>query len=369
MVVTSGQFLLDSESRIREALAKMIHGDFAADQQARVATAGRSELDSLPETVAAGLIDALRAYLPIGERLASDRSDGLAEPARELAAALDRAMGATIPRDENFWHTHTEAADARAAALELASTTDLAAARETFAELSVALDKLFRITGVPPALEEEVQSLHCPMFMEDKGGATWLQAAGPVRNPFFGAMMIECFDQREALPITGQAPDEASPAHEAPAPEARPRSAAPDTEVRQALDDVVAAYLVAQDHLTQNAAGEAAASLVRIKDDLDPLLVLPGEAGEAARRISSAVSGAPSELPALRTAFSSISDALLIITEAVPPSVREGGLYHAYCPMVDEHWLQPGQDIRNPYDPGMLTCGVIKARVDEGAAP
>lgn len=368
MVVTSGQFLLDSESRIREALAKMVRGDLAADQQARVATAGRSELESLPETVAASLIDVLHAYLPIGERLASDRADGLAEPARELVGALDRVVGATIPEDENFWHTHTEAADARAAALELASTTDLAAARETFAELSLALDKLFRATGVPPGLEEEVQSLHCPMFMEDKGGAIWLQAAGPVRNPFFGAMMLECFDQREALPVTGEAPEEASPAPEAPAPEASPMSAAPDTEVRQALDDVVAAYLVAQDHLTQNQAGEAAASLVRIKDNLDPLLALPGEAGKAALRISSGVSGAQGEPAALRTAFSSISDALLIIAETVPPSIHQGGLYHAYCPMVDEHWLQSGQDVRNPYDPDMLTCGVIKGRVDEGAA-
>ena len=40
MVVTSGQFLLDSEARLREALAKMIKGDLASEQKVQAAAAG-----------------------------------------------------------------------------------------------------------------------------------------------------------------------------------------------------------------------------------------------------------------------------------------------------------------------------------------
>lgn len=207
LVVTSGQFLLDSESRVREALAKMIRGNLAADQKAEVEVVGSSELKSLPDAVASNLSDALRAYFTIGDRLASDTVKGIADPARSLAAALDRLIGAPMPSDKNFWNQHTEVAVARGAALGLASETDLDKARETFADLSVALDTLVRATGIPPRFGEQVQSLHCPMFREGQGGAIWLQAAGSPRNPFFGSMMLKCFDRRETIPETGHAHD------------------------------------------------------------------------------------------------------------------------------------------------------------------
>jgi Cu(I)/Ag(I) efflux system membrane fusion protein len=62
-----------------------------------------------------------------------------------------------------------------------------------------------------------------------------------------------------------------------------------------------------------------------------------------------------------------VSDALLVISESHPLPTHEGGVFHAYCPMVKEHWLQTGEDIRNPYDPGMLRCGTIKGRLDREA--
>lgn len=369
LVVTSGQFLLDSESRVREALAKMIRGDLASEQAAEVATAGASELDSLPDSVADGLAEALRAYFTIGDRLAGDSHSGIADPARALADALDQVIGVPIPTDEHFWHRHTEAAVARGMALELVSASDLATAREMFADLSVALDKLVRATGVPPDLDVGVQSLHCPMFREGQGGALWLQPAGAVRNPFFGAMMLECFDRREALPVTGEQPavEDAAPSGDAlqPSETAAPVGVAP--EVQATLDGVISAYLAAQDSLTRNDAQGAAESLGRLADDADSLVALDGAAGEAARQIQDAARAPGADLESVRSTFATVSNALLVISESLPPPMREGGIFHAYCPMVKEHWLQAGEDIRNPYDPGMLSCGTIKGRLDQGA--
>ena len=65
------------------------------------------------------------------------------------------------------------------------------------------LAKLLRATGVPAAFHEEIHQLHCPMYREDQGGGIWLQAAGAVRNPYFGSSMIGCFDKRESLPVAG----------------------------------------------------------------------------------------------------------------------------------------------------------------------
>ncbi len=366
LVVTSGQFLLDSESRVREALAKMIRGDLASEQTAQVASAGASELRSLPDAVATGLADGLRAYFLIGERLASDTAGGVAEPARSLAAALNSVIGVPIPEDEHFWHKHTEAAVVRGKALELASLTNLAASREAFAELSVALDKLIRATGVPPVLDASVQALHCPMFREGQGGAIWLQPAGSVRNPFFGSTMLECFDRREALPVTGREPAAVESPTTPSEPAAAPAGASP--EARGALDSVLAAYLEAQDRLTKDDAAGARESLIRIRSSLPSLATLPGEPGVSAALIQAALKDPADDLTELRAVFASVSNALLAIATAVPPSPRDPGVFHAYCPMVKEHWLQVGEEIRNPYDPGMLRCGTIKGRLDRGAA-
>lgn len=366
LVVTSGQFLLDSESRVREALAKMIRGDLASEQAAQVVTAGTSELGSLPEAVEFGLTEALRAYFIVGDRLASDSSEGLAEPARSLAAALDRVIGVPIPGSEHFWHQHTEAAVVRGEALELAAASDIASARETFADLGVALDKLIRATGVPPSLDTSVQALHCPMFREGQGGALWLQPAGSVRNPFFGSTMLECFDRREALPVTGSgsAPAENPPASAVPV---RPGPGGITPEVQRALDATLVAYLAAQDSLTKNDETAAFESLRRLSQSLPPLATLSGSPGDAVKHAQSALDSAGPDLEGIRAAFASVSDALLVVAEAVPLPHREGGVFHAYCPMVKEHWLQAGEDIRNPYDPDMLRCGTIKRRLDEEA--
>ncbi len=42
------------------------------------------------------------------------------------------------------------------------------------------------------------------MYLKDQGGAVWLQAAGDVRNPYMGTRMLECFDERTAIPVAGE---------------------------------------------------------------------------------------------------------------------------------------------------------------------
>ena len=201
LVVTSAQFLLDSEAKIREALAKMVRGDLAAG--GAPPGSGPTEVSSLPPAAAEALSAALESYFAIGELLAADRLEGKDAPARELAAAIGRLIEVEVPDDPHFWHRHDEAARARGKALELIQDAGIAEARETYSDLSVALAKLVRATGVPPSFEAPVEELHCPMYREGQGGTTWLQPRGEVRNPYFGARMLRCFDERKAMPVAG----------------------------------------------------------------------------------------------------------------------------------------------------------------------
>ncbi len=209
-VVISGQFLLDSEANIRAGIAKMIKGEQASEQKAPVASAGKSELTSLPPDTARALVELLRANFDIQDALAGDTTEGTADAARRVAGAVDALLKTKIPEAPHFWHQHDEVATIRGAALALAKATEsgggkaaLAEARKHFADLSTALTKLIRGTGVPPELGERVEQVHCPMYRDDQGGTWWLQKGGDVRNPYYGAQMLTCHDERAAIPETG----------------------------------------------------------------------------------------------------------------------------------------------------------------------
>lgn len=201
LVVTSGQFLIDSEAKLRDALSKMIRGERASEQSGPALVAGVSELSSLPETATRAIGRILDAYLTIGGQLASDTIDGIPASARSVAEGVDALLAESL-EDPHFWHRHTEAATIRGEALKLVGVTRLDDARLAYAELSLALSKLLKATGIPPTLGKSVEELHCPMYREGQGGGTWLQADSEVRNPFFGATMLRCFDLRMALPPT-----------------------------------------------------------------------------------------------------------------------------------------------------------------------
>lgn len=200
-VVTSGQFLLDSEANTREALAKMMKGEQAAEQAPEIAAADAGELVELPRAGQTALREALDAYLVIQTALASDSMDGVAKAADRFSEAFGKLKTVELPNDPHFWHKHDASLKTiTELSASLAKAGDLAAARLVLGKLSVPLRALLFETGVPAANSEGMLVLRCPMYLQDQGGAVWLQAAGDVRNPYMGAAMLACFDERTALP-------------------------------------------------------------------------------------------------------------------------------------------------------------------------
>lgn len=69
------------------------------------------------------------------------------------------------------------------------------------------------------------------------------------------------------------------------------------------------------------------------------------------------------DLDGARLAFGDLSEALVQSGVLIP----EGQLKVAYCPMVDKHWLQTGNEIANPYyGSKMLRCGTFVPRPETG---
>lgn len=206
MIVVSGQFLLDSESRYREALAKMVEGQLAATQPApSVVAPSENQQAQLPPPAQQALNGLLDAYFQIGQKLSSDTIEGIPDSARTIAKEVDAMIAMAIPADPQFWGGHSEMASIRGEALALVDAKDIGQARQHFADLGIGLSKFLHAVGIPPSYGKTVEELHCPMYREGQGGTNWLQVAGEVRNPYYGQMMLGCFDKRTTIPVSGQA--------------------------------------------------------------------------------------------------------------------------------------------------------------------
>ncbi len=132
-------------------LAKMIQGQLASQQTAAAQTQP-APADRLTDQAAQELAAILDDYLAVGAKLADDNAQKLAQPANDIAVRVDRMLKLPAPnedQDKKFWQRHAEPADIRARALALAASADIAHARETFADLTVALDALLKAVGVP----------------------------------------------------------------------------------------------------------------------------------------------------------------------------------------------------------------------------
>ena len=368
LVVTSGQFLIDSEAKIREALAKMIKGDLVSDQEVTAEVAGVSSLDKLPEPVAASINLALEHYLAIADALSKDHVEGVSNHADKLASALDGLVKLDVPADPHFWHKHQGViATARTNALKLIDTTGLEEARLRFAEVGTAMQSLLMDTGIPPSYGREVQVLHCPMYRKGQGGTVWIQTAGDVRNPYMGSKMLECFDKRESLPVTGvgaqQKPDVGRQAK--PAQPTRSDNLAPDTVAQQRIDRIVTNYLAIQQMLTEDQWSGAPDYLATIKDDALQLKDADlGQISNLAGQVADTSAIKAGDIDGFRDGFFELSKTVLALTKAYPPSAGAvAGLYHAYCPMVKKDWLQASDVIRNPYASSMLECGTLKEQI------
>jgi hypothetical protein len=360
-IVVSAQFLLDSESNRREALAKMVKGQPAGEQKTQAAVEGASELASLPEAASKEIIGLMDDYFAIGKKLSDDTIEGVAQPARGLAAHVDAMLNIQIPAQPDFWSRHLEVADLRGKALEMIGAKDIVQGRQVFADLSTALDSLLKATGVPPSYGKEVQRLHCPMFREGQGGTWWLQQAGAVRNPYMPeAAMKECHDKLFAVPVTGAPPAAVTPTAAPPtnvsAPATRP---AVSPQAQQQIDRLVTAYLRIHKELAAEKPGSIVEPLAAVAQSAGSLAGDP-RLKSLADRLAAIAAEKLSNIDQTRLMFKGLSQAMIELVEIAPPSAKvAAAVYRFHCPMVNADWLQADKTTANPYDTSMSTCGSV----------
>ncbi|MBX3463002.1 MAG: efflux RND transporter periplasmic adaptor subunit [Planctomycetes bacterium] len=186
-VVVSGQFLIDSESRLREGMAKlqddglMPGGDLPERRRLDLSAATQQQVDDL-----------LAAYLEVCLAMAGDRH----EPARWQALRAVATDLTAAPESDL-----QPLAAAFAAPLQRAAQPDLVTARVEFKLVSAAAERLFEVAR-PRAGQAGARLYvqHCPMAEAD-----WLALEPEIRNPYYGSSMLACGEVRRELALATEA--------------------------------------------------------------------------------------------------------------------------------------------------------------------
>jgi multidrug efflux pump subunit AcrA (membrane-fusion protein) len=199
-VVTSGQFLLDSESRLREAIEKYRQGGGAPPGHDHGAMAGgaKTETDDGAMTEAdrnlMGSVDHLHEeYLRIARTL------GEMESSKE-SVEPDALRGAAGKLEKQLPKEQKPLAKAISDAAERLRGKSLDEQRELFKQVSAAMIELARVRPPSTRISEKLYVMHCPM-----APGSWIQTSETLANPYYGRTMKQCGEviaTIAALPMT-----------------------------------------------------------------------------------------------------------------------------------------------------------------------
>jgi membrane fusion protein, copper/silver efflux system len=194
-VVTSGEFLLDSESRLREAMAKMREPNIGHEMPMRhpaTSTARAPAAESGPASTAPAAIQGemdriTEHYLAMQRQLASDSTTGVGAGARGIAAASE-AMLRRVPELPPDARAPIEAAlrKLHAAAQEITGAR-IAEDRVHLVALSDAMVVLLDHFRPDRGRWPKLYIFYCPM---SKG--KWVQTTERPTNPYYGFQMLRC---------------------------------------------------------------------------------------------------------------------------------------------------------------------------------
>jgi Cu(I)/Ag(I) efflux system membrane fusion protein len=136
-----------------------------------------------PDEEAAASLSAVRDLtVELAALLAADaEAEALAHVASSSALEAVRPRHAHDTLALTRWELHL-------LVKSLGEARDLATLRERFAVLS---DRLVTLGTSLSPLSSGAEAMACPMAFDGRG-ARWIQAPGPVANPYFGAAMLRC---------------------------------------------------------------------------------------------------------------------------------------------------------------------------------
>ncbi len=245
-VVVSGQFLLDSESKMREALAKVMKGTLVSEQAPQRAVS--SQTSAAPSVIGldaasrAAFQSALADYLGLQKSLYRNDASAALPTALKVRTSFAHFIEVGKKGDPHFHHKIAAIPELTTTAAALGGL-DLETLRVSFGELSVALREVILAVGAPPDPAGPWVGMRCGMADGIQDDGVWLQIGDDPRNPYFGdaSGMRSCAMESWGVPDfekTPAAKSEPGPddAHQDDEGMSEPKSS-PGAEAKGAISD------------------------------------------------------------------------------------------------------------------------------------
>ena len=200
-VVVSGQFLLDSESRLKEAIQKHLSENLAsaklpADTHDHGPMPPMTTVTPAPALNIPHTDEMAAEYLKISQALgANQQSDDPIGVDALLNAAQMAAMHAT-------GEGQTLAGNV-AKATEAMKGKSLTDQRRAFLDVSNAMITLLDRSSPSATVAKEVYVFHCPMAFSVQN-ANWLQTVKDTANPYYATQMKNCGDVQRTIAARSQ---------------------------------------------------------------------------------------------------------------------------------------------------------------------
>jgi len=195
-IVTSAHFLIDSESKLQEAIAKMLavqqKKGSANKQKNPPTTMDSMKMDgvingtALSEPLRKQMDKIVESYLVLQKKLSTDTIEG-AQPLAVTIATLTEKV-----KTEDTDHVLKSTTTALTAAAPELLSSDIKTVREGFKKLSSALTAYIKSADRQGAKEKGLKLFYCPMVKVE-----WMQTSDTVENPFFGSKMPTCGNKIE----------------------------------------------------------------------------------------------------------------------------------------------------------------------------
>lgn len=184
-VVIQGNLLIDAQAQLNLAIA---------DTETPPPTEAHHDASDLPR-LEPTQVEALQQYLAAADRLrealAADDHPKTVDSANRLEAAL-AGLTSALPPD----HPWSRLLPTTGLAQTVATAPDLRRARQAYHPFSVTLvDLALQLRTVQPEFSQ-LRVYQCPMtqdaFDDAPRRSRWMQLAPPLRNPWYGAEMLDC---------------------------------------------------------------------------------------------------------------------------------------------------------------------------------
>ncbi|NOY52408.1 MAG: efflux RND transporter periplasmic adaptor subunit [Deltaproteobacteria bacterium] len=184
-VVTSAQFLIDSESNLKEAINKMLEAKKVPAKKTAMKEMknmkGMKTAPPLPETIRTSMERILEDYLVIQRKLKSDTLEGIKPSVVEMATLAEKIKVAD--KDRSLAGT-TRALTVSAPEL---LSGNIKTVRKGFKTISQALADYVKDRDPKGARALGLSIFYCPMVKEP-----WLQKGTTAENPYLGKKMLNC---------------------------------------------------------------------------------------------------------------------------------------------------------------------------------